>query len=64
MTLMRLYIIDKIALAAITLYPPHDTCVNPDCPSKLLLKKEKPREAFVFTLANGVQPSWAIFLRC
>lgn len=71
MWIMLEYILSLISegmLAALTIFPPHDRmcCTNQDCENfhKLPLKKEKGRPILVFTLADGVQPAWAICLIC
>jgi len=49
---------------AISIYPPNDTCTNPNCGNPNPLKKEEQRQAVVYTLSDGVQPAWNVHLYC
>jgi hypothetical protein len=52
-------------LASLTLFPPSETCTNPDCVRHaLVLKKEQQRAVVVYTAGHGVQPAWSIHLSC
>ena len=51
-------------LAAVSVYPPNDCCLNSNCTHHGPLKKEYRKKAVVYTNNNGVQPSWNTSIYC
>jgi len=50
--------------AAHTVYPPTNVYTNESCLNKSPLKKETSRWVLVYTVAHGVQPTWAVHVYC
>jgi hypothetical protein len=55
----------RFFLASLTLFPPSESCTNPDCIQHAsILKKEQQCAVVVYTAEHGVQLAWSIHLLC
>ena len=51
-------------IAAVSIYPPDDSCLNTSCDNQIPFKKGYCKKAVVYTQHAGVQPAWNTSLYC
>ena len=62
--LLIYYSLTHFPLAAVSIYPPNDSCTNSNCIHRIPLKKEFRKKAIVYTDNTGVQPCWNTSIYC